>query len=103
MEETPRSSTTPSTAVKAGSTRRGVEIGKAIFDQRQAAVRRLDQPLAKRERVRVAVDTDHLAIGGTKDRGAVAAGAEGGVDICPSVMNPEEFQRAAAEHGNVEG
>ena len=70
MEETPRSSTTPSTASKPALARDRVEIGKAILDQRQPAVRRLHQVGAERDRALVAVDADHLAVGGGEDGAA---------------------------------
>ena len=70
MEETPRSSTTPSTASKPAVARDRVEIGKAVFDQRQAAVRRLHQVGAERDRALVAVDADHFAVGGGEDGAA---------------------------------
>ena len=89
--------------VGAAIARDRVEIGKAIFDQRQPAVRRLHQIGAERDRALVAVDADHLAVGGGEDGAGIAAGAEGGVDIDAAVMNVEEVERRRAEHGNVEG
>ena len=68
IEETPRSSTTPSTASRAVLARNCVEIGEALFDQRQPAVRRLAQDPPRRDRALVAVDGDDLAVGGGEDR-----------------------------------
>ena len=103
MEETPRSSTTPSTRIGAAVARDRVEIGKAVFDQREPAVRRLHQVGAERDRALVAVDADHFAVGGGEDRAAIAAGAESRVDIDAAVMHVEEVERRRAEHGNMGG
>ena len=57
----------------------------------------------ERDRGLIAVDADHLAIGGRKNGARIAAGAEGAVDIDAAVADVEEFDGVAAEHGNVEG
>ena len=86
-----------------GVVRGVVEIGEAVFDQRQPAVRRLHQVRAQRDGVLVAVDADDLAIGRGQDGARIAAGAEGGIDIDAAVTNVEELDCGAAEHGNVVG
>ena len=86
-----------------GIVRDGFEIGKAVFDQGQAAGRLLDQVRAQRDRGLIAVDADHLAVGGRKNGARIAAGTEGAVDIDAAVADIEEANSMAAEHGNVEG
>ncbi len=86
-----------------GIVRDGFEIGKAVFDQGQAAACLLDQVCAKRDRGLVTVDTDHLAVGGRKNGARIAARAEGAVDIDAAIANAEKADSMAAEHGNVEG
>ena len=86
-----------------GIARDGVEIGKSVFDQGQAAARLLDQVRAQRDRGLIAVDADHLAVGGRKNGARIAAGTEGAVDIDAAVADIEETDGMAAEHGNVEG
>ena len=74
-----------------GIARDGVEIGEAVFDQRQPAARLLDQVRAQRDRGLVAVDADHLAVGGRQNGARIAAGAEGAVDIDAAVADIEEI------------
>ena len=83
--------------------RGGVEIGKTLLDQRQPAAGGLHKIGAQRDRVLVAVDADHRAIGGGEDGARITAGAESGVDINAAVMHVEEIESGATEHGNVEG
>ena len=90
-------------AIGAAIARDCVEIGKAVFDQREPAVRRLHQVGAERDRALVAVDADHFAVGGRENGAAIAAGAESGVDIDAAVMHVEEVERRRAEHGNMVG
>ncbi len=45
-----------------------IEIGEAVFDQSQPALRRLHHVGAAGDRGLVAVDADHLAVGGGEDR-----------------------------------
>ena len=85
MEETPRSSTTPSTPVVPGFARDRVEIGEAVLDQRQAAVGLIDQIGTKRDGGLVTVNADHFTIGGRKDRARIAARAKGAIDIDAAV------------------
>ena len=103
IEDTPRSSTTPSTAAWPNFSRDAVERGEALLDQRQSAIGRLHQIGAVRHRALVAVDADDLRIGGREDRAAVAAGAEGAVDIDAAVADVEQLERGPREHGNVTG
>ena len=89
--------------VEAGVVRRAIEIGEALFDQRETATRRLHQVRAKRDRRLVAVDADYFAIRGGENGTGIAAGAESGVDIDAAVVNVEEVDGGAAEHRNVGG
>ena len=88
--------------VEAGRARDLLEIGEAVLDQRQAIIR-CRKRAAERDRGGVAVDGDDLALRRFQDCAAVAAGAEGRVDIDAAVMDIEEVERGAAEHGNVGG
>ena len=84
--------------------RDGVEIGEAIFDQRQPAAGVLDEIGAERDRRLVAVDADDLAVGGVEDRARIAAGAEGAVDIDAAVTDVEVIRtpaRRARECGGL--
>ena len=83
--------------------RHAIERGEALFDQCEPAGRRLDQTGAIGHRALVAIDADHLGIGGTQDRAAVAAGAEGAVDVDAAVANIQELKGGPREHGNVTG
>ena len=83
--------------------RDAIERGEALLDQRQPAAGRLDQTGAVRDRALVAVDADDLRIGGGEDRAAVAAGAEGAVDVDAAVANVQQLERRPREHGNVTG
>ena len=87
--------------VEAGAVRDAVEIGEAVFDQREPATRRLHQVGAKRDCRLVAVDADDFAVRGGEDGAGIAAGAESGVDIDAAVVNVEEVDGGAAEHRNV--
>ena len=79
------------------------EIGEPVFDQREAAARLLNQIRAQRDCSLIAVDADHLAIGGRENGARIAAGAEGAVDIDATIAGLEVADRMATEHGNVEG
>ena len=101
IEETPRSKTTPSTASWPRSARHRLQIGELVLHQNEPAAGRLHQVGAARDRALVAVDADDVASGRGEDCAAVAAGAEGGVDVDAALTDLEEFDRGAAEHGNV--
>ena len=77
------------------------EIGEAVLDQREPAVGSIDQIEAARNRRAVAVDADDAGSGDVEDGAAVAAGAEGGVDIDAAVAGAEHLDRLAAEDGNM--
>ena len=49
----------------------------------------------------IAIDANDLTICGHENCAAVAAGTEGAVDVDAAGAHIEEFNRAAAEHGNV--
>lgn len=79
------------------------KVGEAILDQRQPAAGTVDQVEAAQDRRAVAVDADHAGVGDVEKRAAVAAGAEGGIDINAAGARREIADRLAAEHGNVTG
>ncbi len=70
IEDTPRSSTTPSTAAWPNFSATRSSSEKRVLDQRQPPAGRLDQTGAVRDRALVAVDADDLRIGGGEDRAA---------------------------------
>src|SRR3954453_2093294 len=61
------------------------EIGKPVLDQGQPATAAIDQIEPAGNRRPVAVDADDAGSAGFKDRAAVAAGAEGSVEINAAV------------------
>ena len=77
------------------------QIGEAVLDQGQPAIGAIDQIEAAGNRGPVAVDADDPGSLRFQDRAAVAAGAEGGVDIDAAVAGSEHLDRLAAEHGNM--
>ena len=77
------------------------QIGKAVLDQRQPAVRLIHQIEPGRDRCAVAVDADHPCAGEIENGPAVAAGPEGGVDIDAAIAGLEHFDGFAAQHGNM--
>ena len=89
--------------VKAGRARNMIEIGEALLDQRQAAIRLRNEIGAARDRFTVAVDGDDLAVGGAEQRAGVAAGAEGGVDKDAAIPRIQVSEDGRDEHGNVGG
>jgi hypothetical protein len=79
------------------------EMGEAILDQRQPPIGALDQIEPAGNRRPVAVDADDSGSSGVQDHPAIAAGAEGGVDIDSAVARAQHLDRLAAEHGDVTG
>ena len=77
------------------------EIGKAVLDQRQPARGAFDQLEAAGNRRAVAIDRDDAGSRHIQDRAAVAAGAEGGVDIDAAIARARDLDRLAAEHGDM--
>ncbi len=84
--------------------RDAIERGEALFDQREPAAGRL---APGRRRCATALWSRSMpmtcGIGGGEDRAAVAAGAEGAVDVDAAVANIQELERGPREHGNVTG
>ena len=80
-----------------------VERRKVVLDEVQPAARGLDQVGAERDRALVAVDADDLRIRRREDEPAVAARAEGAVDVDAAVAHVEQLDRGAAEHGTMRG
>ena len=87
----------------AGLARDGIEIGKPVLDQRQAAASLFDEIGAQCECRLVAVNADHLAVGGCENGARVASCTERPVDVHAAFANIEEVDSLAAEHGNVGG
>src|SRR5712692_7025858 len=85
----------------AGALRHGRKARKSVLHQDEPAGGRLHEIGGSRDRAAVAVDADDLAIRGGDNFAAVAASAEGGIDIDAAGADREEFHGAAAEHGNV--
>jgi len=77
------------------------KIGESVLDQGQPAVGLLDQVESAGNRRPVAVDADDLGSRNGEDRAAVAAGAEGRVDLHAAVAGGEHFDRLAAENGDM--
>ena len=104
MEETPRSSATPSAAStplaaqeRRPSRRSGLRPGSAGRRScRQAARRSAMAP-------GIAVEPDHAAVGGFQNGAAVAAGPEGAVDIDAAVAGRQQLQHLGQQHGAVRG
>ena len=67
-------------------------VAEAALDQDQPAGMGLGQGAAGGNGMGVAVDGDHPAVGGGEDRPAVAAGAEGTVDIEAAIAGRERLQ-----------
>src|ERR1700733_7321964 len=61
----------------------------------------LDQFEAARNRGAIAIDADDARLRRLEDGPAVAAGAEGGVDINPAVARPQPGEHLAAEYRNM--
>ena len=77
------------------------QIGEPVLDQGQPAVRPVDQIKPAGNGGAVAVDADHPGSRHVQDRPAVAAGAEGCVDIDAAVARRQPFDRLAAQHGDM--
>ena len=82
IEETPTSITTPSTASRPMRRADFGEIGKAVLDQRQPTIRTIDQIESAGDRRCGRDRCRSTRVPGRVENGAaIAAGAEGGVDI----------------------
>ena len=91
-------------AIDGGCAFRGAdlgEVGEAVLDQGQPAVRPVDQIEPASNRRPVAVDADDAGSPDIEDRAAVAAGAEGCVDIDAAVTGSEHLDGLAAENGDM--
>ena len=78
-----------------------IEMGELVFDQREAALRGLHQIGTAGNRGLIAVDTDDLTLGGGKDGAAIAAGAEGAVDIDAFMTDVQEIGSGPTQHRDV--
>ncbi len=103
IEETPRSSTTPSAA----AIPRLVAVSSSAEKRLSATVSRppaaSTRPAAERHRALIAIETQHLAIRRRENRTRIAAGAERAVDIDAAGANAEMLDDRPDEHGNVAG
>ena len=91
-------------AVDCGHALRRADVGKvgeSVLDQGQPAVGLIDQIESAGNRRPVAVDADDPGSRDIEDRAAVAAGAEGRVDIDAAVPGIEHLDRLAAENGDM--
>ena len=79
------------------------EIGEAVLDQGQPAIRSVDEVKTSGDGGAVAIDADHARIGRIENGPAVAARAEGGIDIDPAVAGAEHCDGLGAEHGDMSG
>jgi len=77
------------------------QMGEAILDQRQPAAGLLDQIEPAGNGVAVAVDANHPATAGLENRTAIAAGAEGGIDIDLPFARLQLREHLAKQHGNM--
>ena len=101
IEETPTSITTPSTA----ATPCAAQISARLENRSSTRVSRpsdsIDQIESAGNGRPVAVDADDPGSRDIEDRAAIAAGAEGGVDIDAAVAGCEHLDRLAAENGDM--
>ena len=77
------------------------QIGEAVLDQIEPALRLLDQACALGNRALIAIDADDAGARRRQDRLRIAAGTERRIDVKSAVANAEPFDGAAAEHGNM--
>ena len=77
------------------------EVGESVLDQGQPAIGLVDQIESAGNRRPVAVDADDPGSRDSEDRAAVAAGAEGRVDIDAAVLGGEHLDRLAAKNGDM--
>src|SRR5260370_26103830 len=77
------------------------KIGKPVLDQREPAVRSIDQIEPGHYRWPVAVDADDPGSAGLEDGPAVTASAKGGVDINTAGTGLKHPDRLAAKDGNM--
>src|SRR5579862_1892980 len=69
--------------------------------QREPALELRDQLLAARDGVGIAVDAEHAAFRGGKDRARIAAAAEGRVDVARAVARVQRLDDFVEHHGDV--
>ena len=101
IEETPTSITTPSTAAAPCAAQTSARLEKRSSTRVSRPSGPVDQIEAAGNRRPVAVDADDPGSRDIEDRAAVAAGAEGGVDIDAAVAGSEHLDRLAAENGDM--
>ena len=103
IEETPTSITTPSTASTPCAAQTSARLEKRSSTSVSRPSDAIDQIEPAGNRRPVAVDADDAGSRRVEDRAAVAAGAEGGVDIDSAVAGREHLDRLAAENGDMTG
>jgi len=87
--------------VIAAAARDRFQIGEFVLHQDEPAAGLAHEVGAARDRALVTVDADDVAVRRREDIAGVAAGTEGRVDVDAAGADREEFDRGAAEHGNV--
>src|SRR5262249_27782115 len=87
--------------VVAAAARDRLQIGEFVLHQSERAGGGAHETGAACDRAWVAVDANDVAVRGREDIASVAAGTEGRVDVDAAGADGEEFDRGAAEHGNV--
>ena len=103
IDETPRSSATPSTSSTPSAAKQLGHVAEAAFDQAQPRRIALGKRLAGGDGVGIAVDGDHLAVGAIEHRRRVAAGAERAVEIAAAVARLQRVDDFARENGDMAG
>src|SRR5580700_7201895 len=89
-------------AVEAEIVSHARDLREARLDEGEASCRALDQRLAFENRLGVAIEReDACRFAEGKQGPAVAAGAEGGVDIAAAIPDPQSLQRLGEENGNM--
>src|SRR5947209_2434977 len=78
-----------------------VEIGKAIFDQRQPACSLIDKCETCGDCVAVAIDPDDACAIDLKKGACMSASAERTVDVDAAVARLQQVKDLTGEHGNM--
>ncbi len=102
-EETPRSSTTPSSDGHAGAGEQRDHVAEAAVQQMQPAGMAGGQRGAAGDGVGIAVDRPQGAVDGAEDRRRIAAAAERAVEIDAAVARRQGGEHLVQHHRNVAG
>ena len=96
------SSTTPSAGANPASRSDAIELAEAALDERQSTLVLFNERGTRGNRSRIAVDAeDARTRRGRQDGPAVAAGAEGGVNVGFARCRCERLQHLGKQHGNM--